>query len=61
MARDKASLNIFWLKDDSLEDFDDPQGLDVLQQELIGPPQEAALAAFRDMAAGLSSGTPADN
>lgn len=60
MARDKASLNIFWLRDDSLEDFDDPQGLDVLQQELIGP-QEAALAAFRDVAAGLPSGTPADN
>lgn len=35
MARDKASLDIFWLKDDSLENLDDLPPPDVLQQEII--------------------------
>ena len=52
MARDKASLDIFWLKDDSLENLDDLPPPDVLQQEIIEH-LEAALAAFRDVAAGL--------
>jgi len=54
MARDKASLDIFWLKDDSLENLDDLPPPDVLQQEIIDH-LEAALAAFRDVAAGLPS------
>ncbi|WP_147692797.1 HsdM family class I SAM-dependent methyltransferase [Vogesella mureinivorans] len=52
MARDKASLDIFWLKDDSLDNFDDLPPPDVLQQEIIEH-LEAALASFRDVAAGL--------
>lgn len=56
MARDKASLDIFWLKDDSLDNLDDLPPPDVLQQEIIEH-LEAALAAFRDVAAALPSST----
>lgn len=56
MARDKASLDIFWLKDDSLDNLDDLPPPDVLQQEIIDH-LEAALAAFRDVAAGLPATT----
>ncbi len=52
IARDKASLDIFWLKDDSLDNLDDLPPPDVLQQEIIEH-LEAALLAFRDVAAGL--------
>ena len=52
MARDKASLDIFWLKDDSLDNLDDLPPPDVLQQEIIEH-LEAALAAFRDVAVSL--------
>ena len=52
VARDKASLDIFWLKDDSLDNLQDLPPPDVLQQEIIEH-LEAALAAFRDVAAGL--------
>jgi type I restriction enzyme M protein len=48
-ACDKASLDIFWLKHDNLDDLPPP---DVLQQEIIEH-MEAALAAFRDVAIGL--------
>jgi type I restriction enzyme M protein len=51
-ARDKASLDIFWLKDESLDNLDDLPPPDVLQQEIIEH-LEAALASFRDVAAGL--------
>ncbi len=52
MARDKASLDIFWLKDDSLDNLDDLPPPDVLQQEIIDH-LEAALLAFRGVAAAL--------
>jgi type I restriction enzyme M protein len=52
IARDKASLDIFWLKDDSLENLDDLPPPNVLQQEIIEH-LEAALASFKDVAAGL--------
>lgn len=52
MARDKASLDVFWLKDDSLESLDDLPAPEVLQQEIIEY-LEAALAAFREVAEGL--------
>ncbi|HRA81882.1 MAG TPA: hypothetical protein PL024_10310, partial [Thauera sp.] len=52
MARDKSSLDIFWLKDDSLDNLDDLPPPDVLQQEIIDH-LEAALASFRDVAIGL--------
>lgn len=54
MARDKASLDIFWLKNDILETLDDLPPPDVLQQEIIEH-LEAALASFRDVAAALST------
>ncbi len=53
LARDKASLDIFWLKDESLDNLDNLPPPDVLQQEIIEH-LEAALAAFRDVAAGLA-------
>jgi type I restriction enzyme M protein len=52
IARDKASLDVFWLKDDSLDSMDDLPPPHVLQQEIIEH-LEAALAAFRDVAAAL--------
>jgi type I restriction enzyme M protein len=55
IARDKASLDIFWLKDDSLDNLDDLPPPDVLQQEIIEH-LEAALASFRDVAVGLTPG-----
>jgi len=52
IARDKASLDIFWLKDDGLDNLEDLPPPDVLQQEIIEH-LEAALAAFRDAALSL--------
>ena len=52
IARDKASLDIFWLKDDSLDNLDDLPPPDVLALEIIEH-LEAALASFRDVAIGL--------
>ena len=52
VARDKASLDVFWLKDSRLENLDDLPPPDVLQQEIIEH-LEAALTAFRDVAAAL--------
>ena len=54
MARDKASLDIFWLKDESLDNLSDLPPPEVLQQEIIDH-LEAALASFRDVAAGLGT------
>jgi len=54
MARDKASLDIFWLKDESLDNLSDLPLPEVLQQEIIDH-LEAALASFRDVAAGLAT------
>lgn len=56
IARDKASLDIFWLKDDSLDNITDLPPPEILQQEIIDH-LEAALAAFRDVAAGLGRST----
>ena len=52
IARDKASLDIFWLKDDSLDDLDNLPAPDVLAQEIIDH-LEAALLAFREVSATL--------
>ena len=52
IGRDKASLDLFWLKDDSLDNLDELPPPDVLQQEIIEH-LEAALSAFRDVAAAL--------
>jgi len=56
-ARDKASLDIFWLKDDSLDNLDDLPPPDVLAQEIVDH-LEAALASFRDVAAALPKSSP---
>jgi type I restriction enzyme M protein len=53
IARDKASLDIFWLKDDSLDNLDDLPPPEVLAQEIIEH-LEAALVSFREVAAGLA-------
>ncbi|THU05141.1 SAM-dependent DNA methyltransferase [Lampropedia puyangensis] len=52
IARDKASLDIFWLKGEGLDNLDDLPAPDVLQQEIIEH-LEAALSAFRKVAAEL--------
>lgn len=57
VARDKASLDLFWLKDDSLEDLDNLPAPDVLAQEIVEH-LESALAAFRDVALALPGTAP---
>jgi hypothetical protein len=52
VARDKASLEIFWLKDGSLDNLDDLPAPDMLAQEFVEL-LEAALASFRAVAAAL--------
>ncbi|HET6432555.1 class I SAM-dependent DNA methyltransferase [Dyella sp.] len=52
VARDKASLDIFWLKDDSLDNLDNLPPPDVLAQEIVEH-LESALRSFRDVAAAL--------
>lgn len=53
VARDKASLDVFWLKDESLGQLDDLPPPEVLQQEIIEH-LEAALAAFLEVAVELT-------
>jgi hypothetical protein len=52
VARDKASLDIFWLKDDSFEDSDNLPAPGVLAQEIVEDLQ-AALEQFRLIAEDL--------
>jgi type I restriction enzyme M protein len=52
MARDKANLDIFWLKDDSLTDTASLPKPDVLAAEIIGDLEEC-LAEFREVEAEL--------
>jgi type I restriction enzyme M protein len=49
MARDKTSLDIFWLRDDSLIDLDNLPEPDILAQEIVEN-LEAALESFREVA-----------
>ena len=53
VARDKASLDIFWLKDESLEDSENLPAPEVLALE-IAENLEAALAQFTSIAEELS-------
>ncbi|MBX3737244.1 MAG: DEAD/DEAH box helicase family protein [Candidatus Didemnitutus sp.] len=56
-ARDKTSLDLFWLKDDSLADLDNlPEPAD-LAEEIIEN-IEAGLANFRTVAASLGKSVP---
>ena len=50
--RDKASLDIFWLRDESLEESDNLPDPDVLAQEIVED-LEAALEQFCEIAADL--------
>ena len=52
MARDKTSLDIFWLKDKSLSDLDNLPEPEELAQDIIANLQ-AALASFEEIANGL--------
>ena len=51
-SRDKTSLDLFWLKDDSLTDLDNLPEPDVLALEIIDN-IEAGLQSFRNVAASL--------
>jgi len=50
--RDKASLDIFWLRDETLEDSDNLPDPDILAQEIVDD-LEAALEQFREIATDL--------
>lgn len=52
----KASLDIFWLKDDSLADSDNLPPPEVIAQEIVED-LEAALEQFRLIAGDLNGGT----
>jgi len=62
MSRDKASLDIFWLKDESLEDSENLPDPGILAQEIVAD-LEAALEQFRFIAEDLGeeAGTVGDN
>jgi hypothetical protein len=50
----KASLDIFWLRDESLEESDNLPDPDVLAQEIVED-LEAALEQFREIAVDLGA------
>jgi type I restriction enzyme M protein len=54
MQRDKVSLDIFWLKDDSLEDSANLPAPEVLAQE-ISENLQAALEQFNSIYESLSA------
>ena len=56
IARDKASLDIFWVKDDSLADSDNLPPPGVIAQEIVED-LEAALEQFRLVATDLNGGS----
>jgi type I restriction enzyme M protein len=53
VARDKTSLDIFWLKDKSLADLDNLPDPDLLALEIIDN-LEAGLNSFREIAVSIS-------
>lgn len=59
VARDKASLDIFWLKDDSLADSDNLPTPGVIAQEIVEDLQ-AALEQFRLIASDMLPEDPTD-
>ena len=52
IKRDKASLDIFWLRDESLEDADNLPAPEIIAAEIVED-LEAALAQFAEIAASL--------
>ena len=59
IARDKTSLDIFWLKDESLADSDKLPPPGVIAQEIVDD-LEAALEQFRLIAADLAGDLAGD-
>ncbi len=57
IARDKASLDIFWLRDESLEDSDNLPAPGVIAQEIVDD-LEAALEQFKEIAVDLGAEEP---
>ena len=57
IARDKASLDIFWLRDESLEDSDNLPEPGVIAQEIVED-LEAALEQFLEIATDLGTKEP---
>jgi len=57
LARDKVSLDITWLRDDSLEDVDNLPPPEVIAHEIVED-LEAALAEFAQIAESLSGIRP---
>jgi type I restriction enzyme M protein len=57
LQRDKVSLDLIWLRDESLEDSENLPPPDVLAQE-IAEDLEAALSEFAQIAQGLSKPSP---
>lgn len=55
ISRDKASLDIFWLRDESLEESDNLPDPGILAQEIVED-LEAALEQFREIAEDLGEG-----
>jgi type I restriction enzyme M protein len=59
IARDKANLDITWLKDDSLEDLDNLPAPEVIAREIVED-LTAALAEFEAVAAALEAAASGD-
>ena len=57
IKRDKVNLDIFWLKDDTLDDPDLLPPPDEIAAEIVES-LEAALERFRKVAVSLQPGTP---
>jgi len=57
LARDKVSLDLVWLRDESLEDMDNLPPPDVIAQEIVEE-LEAALSEFAAIAQSLSGRSP---
>jgi len=55
VARDKANLDITWLRDDSLEDMDNLPAPEVIAREIVED-LTAALVEFEAVAAALEAG-----
>jgi type I restriction enzyme M protein len=53
MARDKANLDIFWLRDESLEESDNLPAPEIIAAEIIAD-LESALDQFRNIADSLN-------
>jgi type I restriction enzyme M protein len=57
IQRDKASLDLIWLRDESLEDTDNLPAPEIIAEEIIED-LEAALAEFAAIARSLERGPP---